>query len=889
MRKGAAVLALVSLALFDCATLNPLGEGTCGNGVIDANEDCDGFAAAGVASSKCGAPSEGAAACRLQCATASDCPDGWGCAVTRVCREPSGRFGAIGEGVSAGVETMVVGDFDGDRRKDVLGSGPQGPTSTANVRVHYFGDDAQLAQVNSLAASISSPTVRDFNGDGIDDFGFGLDIGALGVITGQPDRSLVPAVFPSFRVPHVDAKPLLVRAVTRRLPSGTTVDVLFAGTLTSSSGVAGNLIASSGENGYRRELPVPGSGIIGEPLWGKFFTDPDSTCGEVAVAMKSGTNGVIQVFAPCRPKVGDPTGQASEWASLRAPIVIQPTAPLEGIRVVDEKSDGHADILFLQREARGPVVYLARGGSFGFDAPVETALVGLPLASADLDRDGTVDFVMPGGIILSNRAGTIPVDGGADAGTDDGLTPFRDYVPRFSDRRVTWTSARIGLFNGDDLLDVVAASSDLPDLDFFGAVTKGVFVQSTIPTSGPVSHIAIGDFDGDKLVDVGFVERRPGSAEAFDLAIAYARTNGPPEPARIVGRTEKVLALENVGDPEGQDANSGLALFFSKPSAEGGLPDLSFAVVIGNGDRQPVAPLLLDDGAAKKRETDPDIVREWVPLAVHSGNVADPNRVDLIAFAVGYRISRSRQEFASGPFPSAVWVSKGTGGTSFDAPEQVADLEGFSFGNAGISFEVRTAVADIDNPKDGRADVVVFQRNPAKDVVALYVARADARSGLLELPGERVRRDAPLSLVDVDADGNLDAVILLGDGDARKVAVFYNDAKGGFVSSPAIVPIPEGDVPRGFAHFTTVGASIDGARKAKRELAVVTTKRIVLAAPDAADRSKLVVRDIVPAGGAPLSGPTGLAQGDFDGDGVDDLAIADSGALRILRQLPVRP
>jgi len=43
MRKATVVLAMVCVALFDCATLEPLGANTCGNGVIDANEDCDGF------------------------------------------------------------------------------------------------------------------------------------------------------------------------------------------------------------------------------------------------------------------------------------------------------------------------------------------------------------------------------------------------------------------------------------------------------------------------------------------------------------------------------------------------------------------------------------------------------------------------------------------------------------------------------------------------------------------------------------------------------------------------------------------------------------------------------------------------------------------------------
>src|SRR5688572_22847792 len=119
------VLAVGALLLFHCASLEPLAGGTCGNGVVDANEDCDSYAPSQFATGKCGAAGEGASACHLKCASGADCPDGWGCSVGGVCRAPSGSFDRIGEGVSAGVETMVVGDFDGDRRKDVIGSGPQ--------------------------------------------------------------------------------------------------------------------------------------------------------------------------------------------------------------------------------------------------------------------------------------------------------------------------------------------------------------------------------------------------------------------------------------------------------------------------------------------------------------------------------------------------------------------------------------------------------------------------------------------------------------------------------------------------------------------------------------------------------------------------------------------
>jgi hypothetical protein len=42
-------------------------------------------------------------------------------------------------------------------------------------------------------------------------------------------------------------------------------------------------------------------------------------------------------------------------------------------------------------------------------------------------------------------------------------------------------------------------------------------------------------------------------------------------------------------------------------------------------------------------------------------------------------------------------------------------------------------------------------------------------------------------------------------------------------------------------------------------------------------------------GAAGLINASDVAAGDFDGDGVEDLAVADSGSIRILRQRPRLP
>jgi hypothetical protein len=267
----------------------------------------------------------------------------------------------------------------------------------------------------------------------------------------------------------------------------------------------------------------------------------------------------------------------------------------------------------------------------------------------------------------------------------------------------------------------------------------------------------------------------------------------------------------------------------------------------------------------------------------------DANRYDLVALSVGYRVSRTQRRVLPGPQPARVWAAQARGGTSFDTPVVVADLGTFSADpEAGVVFDVRTVSGDVDTPRDGRAEFVAVRASPSGEGMQIQIVRPSDLGSPVTVPGVAYRRDAPLELLDVDADGNLDLVTLVGTDEETRAIVFYNDGKSGFVVPGVEVPIPAlpggGDPARGFALLTTAGARVHEAGAVRRELAVVTSKRVLLARPAAGDRTKLDVRGVLPEG-TTLSAATAIAAGDFDGDGVEDLAVADGGALRILRQV----
>lgn len=882
MRFAPVVLAAAALLLLDCATLDPIAAGTCGNGVVDPGEDCDTHAPAAFGGGVCGAPSAGASACHLACARASECPDGWGCSVTGICRAPSGSFDRLGEPVSAGVETFTVGDFDGDGRKDLIGSGPRGPDRSAKIRVHYFGEGGALAQVNALSAPAVTPFVHDFDGDGVDDFACGISqFGAFGIFSGKRDRSLVPVLFPSFRLPHIDVLPILVHATGKvPAPGGGDSAYLFAGIVEGPNGGRLDLLTSLGGAGaFYKPLSASRSGIVGEPQWASLRpAAPDSTCGEVVLALRpDGKNGTVEIYSPCRSTVG---GLASAWASDRPPIVIPSPAPLEGgVHLTDVDGDGDLDVLFGTTGANGTIeVYAVRADGTGFGAPELTGLGDFPLASGDLDDDGIVDFVLPSGVALS-RPGT-PPDAGAPAGT-----LFRDHVVYGIGRRVRWTSARIANLNGDDHLDIAAASEEQPDIDFLSGAGNGAFSAATVATTGGVPRLTAGDFDGDGIRDLVFVQKRPGSADA-DLAIAYGRPAGVPEVSRVVGRTSSVLTFQPsgvVGSPL-----ETLALFLREPGpSPDALPDLAVAIVVGNGDRQPLAPLVLSDGELTSGgvDPDPDVERQWSPVEVAAAAAVDPSRVDLVALAVGYRVSRTSQRIVAGPQPARVWVAASRGGTSFDTPAVVADVGELTAGTRNdVALDLRTATGDIDAPKDGLDEIVGVRPKPGGGGLLVQVVRPKSASLPIVVEGAAFRPEAPLRLVDVDGDGDLDVVTIAGFGDEDDAVVLYNDGAGSFVASPVRISLgePASDV----AQVTTRGAAVHEPGAARRELAVVTKTRLFLASPSASDRTKIDTRVVLGAG--PLGAATGVAAGDFDGDGVDDLAIADGGSLRLLLQVPAR-
>jgi hypothetical protein len=910
--------------LFDCAALDKLPETTCGNGVVDVTEDCDSFpsAAGDPTKPRCGAPAEGEFACHLHCGVsttgANVCPPGWGCNTNGICREPTGNFSNALGFVSGGAVRLTVGDFDGDGRKDVVASGPPNPRSASSVRVHYFDDVGALAQVASLPAAVVSPAVFDHDHNGRDAIAFGIPAptkttqSALGVVSGLDDRTFLPVVFPAATLDDTVAVPVFIidHAPGVKLPNGNDSAILLFAQDKNGQAIISLEAELGGTAKLVRPLPASPSAIRGRPVAARLLdADPSSACGEVAAAMQLGPIGRLVVLSPCAPVL---KSTATRWAvgagafkSFDLPALSDGS---RGVLVVDVDGDGHLDVLVDTNDTDGPQVLFGDGTTLAPPrrwAPIGlTNAVKMPLAAGDLTGDGKADYVFPNFVAVQRGALVAGPDAGSDSGADGGGASPVDGVlvePAIDQQQTTpWSDAAYGHFNGDSFADFVAIHARAPDLELYsGGATALTF--STVTTDGIVQAIARGDFDGDHIDDVGFTQTASGGTST--LSISYGRPAGGLEPPTRIGSVERAQGLAVL--PHGS-APADLGLYaVSATSTAHPLGSTSLTLLMGSGDRRPLALLFYLDLFSCGRTMPPCMVprpplsplvtRQWSPLSVVAGPIVAADVSAVVTYAVGTSTPSRGTTDTLG-----VWVANGDsqvpGGIAAPTEQQVLDGQYDAFDDNNRVTKLATTIQDLDNLGDGLSEILAISNKTNGHDAALVVVRPGRSPANDEkvLTGLQVTSSAQIEAVDLDGDGFRDAVGLFGTPPNAQIVAFLNDGKGGFVVPGITVAIPPpaagavaDGTPVAFAGIAVRGAPpVTGARAQSHALAVVTGSSVVLATLRP-DKQGFDVQSLAALLGKPFNNATGIAAGDFNGDGVEDIAVADGG-IRLILQKPAR-
>lgn len=860
------LLAIAVGSAASCRELPDLRQRACGNGVVDPGEDCDTFAPAGQRCGRVGSP----VACRFECSLSPIedtpvCPTGWQCGTDDICRAATGSFVPMATPIEAAVERVLLGDFQGTGRAAVLGLGSANSVGAAYARLFFLQDDGTPVESTLLGFPVVSPVLGDLSGDGRDDFVFSL-IGGLGVMLGQSSQQLRPVAYPlltvqagaATRVVAVRPHPLSVLNEDR--------------VLLLSVGETGQLLALADSEHVIADLPHAHDQLASEPVLADIIRDPSAPCGELVFAYRDDPD--IWMVQPCNADGtwADPETSLRKAATLPSGFTVE-----TGAFVADLDGDQELDLLVGSRASTMFVAFGCGDGRFCSskedpttsgrllpiaghlaatceDEPLEVTRT--PIAVGDINGDGIADVVTSSEILvvreLAAEASVVRV----------GVCPAASKLVG------QWTTAKIADLNRDGRPDVIAGSSVEPDLEYYAGTGLDRLNMTRLTTPAPVKYLTVGDFDGDQVPDLaaalaGVVD--PSSGVRTDaLAIAYGRVQHAPEPVAIV---DAFLGIDQVVAAHFDYADAIEELGVVAVSEEG---LQTITVFLSNGGRRLLAPFGL---VGAPTGPGPDAAVEGSPLSVTLGDFDADGNLDIASLALPsqgcsletcqYRLwatrSTGRARLAQSVFSEYLpddftpFVSNETAGMEVAAFMRAADLDGDGVDDPVLLTPWKLAPDQA---------VLGWAKMHTTDALAFGTVEALAHG-----PIRLTSRSQPV-VQDLDGDGQFDVMAVSGGESERQLVVAWGS--GGIdLKTPVVVDLPV--QPSGFA---MIQADTD----VLKEVVVVAREGTYLLRRDPAAPRVWYAEQLTD-----VAGGTSVAVRDIDGDGIEDIAIADALGVRLYR------
>jgi hypothetical protein len=569
-------LVLLAAVLVGCQELPVVPEATCGNAVVDPDEDCDTFGQGGAG---CGAPDDLLRSCQLTCGEdAGTCPEGHGCS-DGVCLHAIPAFTATARFPTGATEGLLFGDVDGIGRKDLVGI--DGTTVTA-----WFG----LGVETRVATEF--PTAPVAFGDTNDDQRVDVILPvATGLFTleGRSGGTLEPVSYPATQA--ASSSELLIPLVGL-FTDGTYLlhvrpgEVALWDPVTETDGPS--LVVSS-LGGIPQKVPRA-------PLTAGLGDGPEG----VALAAVGDTQVTIVSVEP-------------DSNMLPSPVIFSvvdlPGAVTGPVLFADFDGDQDRDLIIpVEHDV---AVSLNNAGLFAdampapfFDGMIDAGCGSsrAPLAAGDLNHDGIADYVGDTGICMS---------WGVLTWVGSRSTPS------------LWTEVVLADFNRDGELDLAASSEERADLDFFLGDGSGLFNHARVHTSAAPHLMRAGDFNGDFVTDLALVERFDDESEG--VSVLYGTTTGAPAPATSMGAMRHVDFLEPARllfAPNPFDLTHDLIV-----GSSGGLGPPTWTFLVGSSQRRMLAllPILGTDGSVHQ------------PQGVVVGNLNGDGKHDIAVLTQHFR------------------------------------------------------------------------------------------------------------------------------------------------------------------------------------------------------------------------------------------------------------
>jgi hypothetical protein len=849
---GSVVAALLVLALSSCKELPEIPEGECGNLVLEGAEDCDTFVIDGF---EC-RPKGAIGACHFDCSRQPNgergsCPNDFGCGADEVCRRATGRFDPLPASVPGNFESLQSGDFDGDGRADIVGLRQQTLFGQTQVSIFYFDAFGALANRWNVTESLFNPHV--FNGAGGDQRADLLGSGAaLAVLLGEPDRTLSPDVRPSYHIP--DSEVLVVPVAAEPVMGNSPLVVLVE-----RDGKFELHKPADATHLLAKLVDLPGqlANLAGGPTTGWLFENEDHPCWNVVLAQLDSSD--VSSFQICYRDPNDGTIRFREQA-LETRLSLPGGALIESQPLIaDVDCNGHNDLLV----ASATALFVAFGDgtellpfapyAVRYYDPREAnpeerpPLLVSPIAAGDFTGDGCADLVDPLGVLVSER---LPDSSGIGY-------KLAQYAAE------PWAEARIADLTGDSLPDVVMTLKERPDLDVFVGTNSDRPNHLRIQTSYPASDLATGDFDGDRSEDVGFFQRGGGSTGDDEFMVSFggsfASLGAPVSAGHVVDAVDLTTLADNPAD-----MTSDLVVMHRLVN-DRGEAGAALSLLEGNPNRNFVSPIQLTSSNIEGELLQGECIN------LTTGRFHGRTQLDGLALASVV----PENELA----PFALWLLPNlafTGSTprvigwAFD--ELLQPLIENADGSVAIGASLRAG--DVEG--DGVDELIAA--SPTKDQKCVVeVAKIHPESTSSSLDSVLVLDHAcvpipPIRMVDLDLDGLSDLVLQTGDAEKiGPILVLWNEAGRGLDARDVAMVVSETEAPRAFDVYS-------GNSGSPPRLAYVTEKSAYVVETRRGSRS---FKNLGRA--ATLDGATGVTAGDVDGDGLIDLAVADSGKVRILK------
>ncbi|APR77709.1 Hypothetical protein A7982_03056 [Minicystis rosea] len=888
--KAAGILALGTLG---CTELSVVQEGMCGNGVVEKGEDCDQKDGTSEGDA-CGQP-DTSGECRYICKHLGglSCPEGFRCGNDDICRKPVDPMTWTQVSIPEGrCEELLVTDFDGDGINDVIAVAP--PT----VTVHYFeksrastqGDTLVIQSPHASVGSLTQPTETMDGGTSSSStasptLAVNLSRG-LSLFTGQSDRTLAPSAYASVSLDKANYRvaPFLYED---GLSLGVPLTGLFAYTAT-------GLVAMTPPDDPIPLAAFPGAETLaGDGVVARF---DGGKCDGIALPFNDQSRGHVLVYSPCAVLEKPPTAVTPIDVALPPSVKLcvdsgmdmpPPNQRCHPLHVVDINSDGRPDLVAVDDKYQLHLAFGHDDGTFGATPaltnnafslayPMSNAIKSPPIAVGDLNGDCALDVVDDQSIWLSY--GLLQGDCAADGVRSTGV--YVDFAK--TEDPHSWTEAKIADMNKDGIPDVVVASSQSSGITLYAGTGMTLFNPFRIVTSAPIKELTVGDFDGDMVNDLAFVELGQVDPETnlpYDTVLMSfgAIVGAPTEPVAIAdirGVSQLLPTYEQRIYPDLiRD------LYVVSASGAEGMMSTNLYVFPGDTGRQIDAPYYLVQPLAKSNI---DVPTRSV-IGSFSG---DKNYRDIAVFA--------RPIEAACPTPescvSRLWLlptgkSASIEPATSDAPNapKVTTLP------TSLSGARDVLLGNLGPQVKGGHDVLVLAGQEKAGATLLVTATvadgalAMASSASLEGIGimdDANRVEAKLITADVNHDEHLDVILVSPTGGIA--VVLWDEGKNALdVSVPKRVTMEE--LEKLGCGMTSINAPANMRPSLAATVLVSPSGEATILAvePDAAYAIAYRNSELEASCRLDLAGGYAIATADFDGDGIEDVIISESNGLDV--------